>query len=69
MAITREQYKVIADRIFKSQNQRTAVEAVVFEGLSSYEAEKRFGVPKGTLSRNVRKYKNEVDYIITVNQA
>ncbi|KKC99219.1 MULTISPECIES: helix-turn-helix domain-containing protein [Photobacterium] len=67
--MTREQFKVISERIFKSQNQRTAVEAVVFEGLSSYEAEKRYGVPKGTLSRNVRKYKNEVDYITTVTQA
>ncbi|MBD8514023.1 hypothetical protein L6J37_11260 [Photobacterium sp. WH77] len=67
--MTREQFKVISERIFKSQNQRTAVEAVVFEGLSSYEAEKRYGVPKGTLSRNVRKYKNEVDYITTVTEA
>lgn len=61
--MNRTQYKIIAQRIFKSDNQRIAVEAVIFDGLSSYEAEKRFDVPKGTLSRNVRKYKNEVDYL------
>ncbi|GAB3531274.1 hypothetical protein BIT28_07835 [Photobacterium proteolyticum] len=61
--MNRTQYKIIAQRIFKSENQRIAVEAVIFDGLSSYEAEKRFDVPKGTLSRNVRKYKNEVDYL------
>ncbi|MCQ1059074.1 helix-turn-helix domain-containing protein [Photobacterium sp. DNB23_23_1] len=64
--MNRSQYKVIAQRIFKSDNQRIAVEAVIFEGLSSYEAEKRFDVPKGTLSRNVRKYKREVEYLNTV---
>ncbi|MCW8331243.1 hypothetical protein MD588_20840 [Photobacterium sp. SDRW27] len=64
--MNRTQYKIIAQRIFKSNNQRVAVEAVVFDGLSSYEAEKRFDVPKGTLSRNVRKYKNEVDYLKNV---
>lgn len=64
--MTRSQYKIIAQRIFKSDNQRTAVEAVIYDGLSSYEAEKRFDVPKGTLSRNVRKYKNEVEYLNTV---
>ncbi len=61
--MNRTQYKIIAHRIFKSENQRIAVEAVIFDGLSSYEAEKRFDVPKGTLSRNVRKYKNEVNYL------
>lgn len=64
--MTRNQYQIIAQRIFKSNNQRIAVEAVVFDGLSSYEAEKRFDVPKGTLSRNVRKYRNEVEYLNTV---
>ncbi|WP_299015168.1 hypothetical protein [uncultured Photobacterium sp.] len=64
--MTRTQFKIIAQRIFKSENQRVAVEAVIFDGLSSYEAEKRFEVPKGTLSRNVRKYKNEIDYLKTV---
>ena len=64
--MNRTQYKIIAQRIFKSDNQRVAVEAVIFDGLSSYEAEKRFDVPKGTLSRNVRKYKNEVDYLQNV---
>ncbi|ELR67842.1 hypothetical protein C942_00150 [Photobacterium marinum] len=64
--MNRSQYQIIAQRIFKSEKQRVAVEAVVFEGLSSYEAEKRFEVPKGTLSRNVRKYKNEVEYLKTV---
>ncbi|KLV08599.1 MULTISPECIES: helix-turn-helix domain-containing protein [Photobacterium] len=67
--MNRAQYQIIAQRIFKSDNQRVAVEAVVFEGLSSYEAEKRFDVPKGTLSRNVRKYKREVDYIKSVTTA
>lgn len=64
--MTRNQYQIIAQRIFKSENQRIAVEAVVFDGLSSYEAEKRFDVPKGTLSRNVRKYRNEVEYLTQV---
>ena len=64
--MNRSQYKIISHRIFKSENQRVAVEAVVFEGLSSYEAEKRFDVPKGTLSRNVRKYKREVEYLNSV---
>ncbi|WP_305370663.1 hypothetical protein [Photobacterium leiognathi] len=63
------QYQIIAQRIFKSENQRVAVAAVVFDGLSSYEAEKRFELPKGTLSRNVRKYKNEVKYIEFVSAA
>ncbi|WP_305460769.1 hypothetical protein [Photobacterium leiognathi] len=63
------QYQIIAQRIFKSENQRVAVVAVVFDGLSSYEAEKRFELPKGTLSRNVRKYKNEVKYIESVSAA
>ncbi|KPA52193.1 hypothetical protein VT25_11090 [Photobacterium leiognathi subsp. mandapamensis] len=63
------QYQIIAQRIFKSENQRIAVAAVVFDGLSSYEAEKRFELPKGTLSRNVRKYKNEVKYIESVSAA
>ncbi|GAA03983.1 MULTISPECIES: hypothetical protein [Photobacterium] len=63
------QYQIIAQRIFKSENQRVAVAAVVFDGLSSYEAEKRFELPKGTLSRNVRKYKNEVKYIESVSAA
>ncbi|OAN17760.1 hypothetical protein A3K86_02240 [Photobacterium jeanii] len=67
--MNRTQFNLIAQRIFKSQNQRVAVEAVIFDGLSSYEAEKRFDVPKGTLSRNVRKYKNEADYITTVTAA
>ncbi|WP_434143264.1 hypothetical protein [Photobacterium leiognathi] len=62
-------YQIIAQRIFKSENQRVAVAAVVFDGLSSYEAEKRFELPKGTLSRNVRKYKNEVKYIESVSAA
>ncbi len=66
ISMTRTQFKIIAQRIFKSENQRVAVEAVIFDGLSSYEAEKRFEVPKGTLSRNVRKYKNEIDYLKTV---
>ncbi len=66
ISMNRSQYQIIAQRIFKSEKQRVAVEAVVFEGLSSYEAEKRFEVPKGTLSRNVRKYKNEVEYLKTV---
>ncbi|GAL03784.1 helix-turn-helix domain-containing protein [Photobacterium aphoticum] len=64
--MNRTQYQIIAQRIFKSENQRVAVEAVIFEGLSSYEAEKRFDVPKGTLSRNVRKYKREVQYLQSV---
>ncbi|UTV26536.1 helix-turn-helix domain-containing protein [Photobacterium atrarenae] len=64
--MTRNQYQIIAQRIFKSENQRIAVEAVVFDGLSSYEAEKRFDVPKGTLSRNVRKYRDEVEYLTQV---
>lgn len=63
------QYQIIAQRIFKSDNQRVAVEAVIFEGLSSYEAEKRFEVPKGTLSRNVRKYKREIQYLQSVAAA
>ncbi|MGF1687380.1 hypothetical protein L4C36_11890 [Photobacterium japonica] len=67
--MNRTQYQIIADRIFKSDNQRVAVEAVIFEGLSSYEAEKRFDVPKGTLSRNVRKYKREVQYLQNVAAA
>ena len=67
--MNRTQYHIIADRIFKSENQRVAVEAVIFEGLSSYEAEKRFDVPKGTLSRNVRKYKREVQYLQSVATA
>ncbi|PSW21450.1 hypothetical protein C9I98_05835 [Photobacterium sanctipauli] len=64
--MNRTQYQIIAQRIFKSENQRVAVEAVIFDGLSSYEAEKRFEVPKGTLSRNVRKYKREVEYLESV---
>ncbi|UXI00027.1 helix-turn-helix domain-containing protein [Photobacterium sp. TY1-4] len=67
--MTRNQYQIIAQRIFKSENQRIAVAAVVFDGLSSYEAEKRFDVPKGTLSRNVRKYRNEVDYLTQIVEA
>ena len=67
--MNRTQYQIIAQRIFKSENQRVAVEAVIFEGLSSYEAEKRFDVPKGTLSRNVRKYKREVQYLQSVATA
>ncbi|EAR55397.1 hypothetical protein SKA34_14845 [Photobacterium sp. SKA34] len=63
------QFHIIAQRIFKSENQRVAVAAVVFDGLSSYEAEKRYELPKGTLSRNVRKYKNEVKYIESVSAA
>jgi hypothetical protein len=67
--MTNTQYDLIAQRIFKSENQRVAVAAVVFDGLSSYEAEKRYELPKGTLSRNVRKYKNEVQYIESVSAA
>ncbi|MGF1786982.1 hypothetical protein L4D00_14400 [Photobacterium swingsii] len=69
ISMNRNQFQFIAQRIFKSQNQRVAVEAVIFDGLSSYEAEKRFDVPKGTLSRNVRKYKNEAEYISSVAAA
>ncbi|MGF1682932.1 helix-turn-helix domain-containing protein [Photobacterium minamisatsumaniensis] len=64
--MNRTQFQLISQRIFKSDNQRVAVEAVIFDGLSSYEAEKRFDVPKGTLSRNVRKYKREVDYLQSI---
>ncbi|MGF1727278.1 helix-turn-helix domain-containing protein [Photobacterium nomapromontoriensis] len=67
--MNQSQYQIIAQRIFKSDNQRVAVEAVIFEGLSSYEAEKRFEVPKGTLSRNVRKYKREIEYLQSVAAA
>nr|WP_227000303.1 hypothetical protein [Photobacterium damselae] len=66
IVMNHSQFEVIAKRIFKSENQRVAVAAVIFDGLSSYEAEKRFELPKGTLSRNVRKYKNEVAYIESV---
>ncbi|MEH6532068.1 hypothetical protein L4D77_14555 [Photobacterium frigidiphilum] len=67
--MTHSQFKLIAQRIFKSEEQRSAVAAVIFDGLSSYEAEKRFELPKGTLSRNVRKYKSEVSYITNVAAA
>ncbi|KLV07185.1 hypothetical protein ABT56_06490 [Photobacterium aquae] len=67
--MNRSQYQIIAQRIFKSENQRVAVAAVVFDGISSYEAEKRFDVPKGTLSRNVRKYKREVEYLQNIATA
>ncbi|MGF1870048.1 hypothetical protein [Photobacterium indicum] len=67
--MTHSQFKLIAQRIFKSEEQRSAVAAVIFDGLSSYEAEKRFELPKGTLSRNVRKYKSEVNYITNVAAA
>jgi transposase len=67
--MTHSQFKLIAQRIFKSEGQRSAVAAVIFDGLSSYEAEKRFELPKGTLSRNVRKYKSEVNYITNVAAA
>jgi transposase len=67
--MTHSQFKLIAQRIFKSEEQRSAVVAVIFDGLSSYEAEKRFELPKGTLSRNVRKYKSEVSYITNVAAA
>ncbi|EAS44942.1 hypothetical protein C9J48_23640 [Photobacterium profundum] len=67
--MTHSQFKLIAQRIFKSEEQRSAVAAVIFDGLSSYEAEKRFELPKGTLSRNVRKYKSEVHYITNVAAA
>ncbi|WP_318923179.1 hypothetical protein [Photobacterium sp.] len=63
------QFHLIAQRIFKSEDQRTAVAAVIFDGLSSYEAEKRFDLPKGTLSRNVKKYRDEVNYIKNVAAA
>ena len=63
------QFHLIAQRIFKSEGQRTAVAAVIFDGLSSYEAEKRFELPKGTLSRNVKKYRDEVNYIKDVAAA
>ena len=67
--MTNSQFYLIAQRIFKSEGQRTAVAAVIFDGLSSYEAEKRFELPKGTLSRNVKKYRDEVTYIKDVAAA
>ncbi|PSW06049.1 hypothetical protein [Photobacterium lipolyticum] len=67
--MTHSQFHLIAQRIFKSEDQRTAVAAVIFDGLSSYEAEKRFELPKGTLSRNVKKYRAEVNYIKNVAAA
>ncbi|MGF1760935.1 hypothetical protein L4D76_24040 [Photobacterium sagamiensis] len=67
--MTNSQFHLIAQRIFKSEGQRTAVAAVIFDGFSSYEAEKRFELPKGTLSRNVKKYRDEVNYIKDVAAA
>lgn len=64
--MTRAQYKVISEKLFRNQSTRDAVAAVLFDDSSSYAAEINFGAPKGTINKAVNRTWEEWDYIQNV---
>ena len=64
--MNKKQYSIIANKLFKSPLHVKAVESVVFDNISAYCAENLHGLVRGTLSRKVNKYLDEVEYIRSI---
>ncbi|WP_150141427.1 hypothetical protein [Candidatus Enterovibrio escicola] len=58
-----KQLNIILLHLFKQPVQRQLVEAMLREGISGYEAEKRFGQPKNTGVRHFKKYQAHIEYL------
>lgn len=54
---------IILEHLFKQPEQRQIVEAMLKEGISGYEAERRFGQPKNTGVRHFKKYQIHIEYL------
>ncbi|EGR0592938.1 TPA: hypothetical protein NVH30_002960 [Vibrio cholerae] len=58
-----KQLSIILEHLFKQAEQRQVVEAMLKEGISGYEAEKRFGRPENTAARHFKKYQAHIEYL------
>lgn len=58
-----KQLEIILEHLFKKQEQRDLVKAVVREGITVYEAEKRYGVSINTGTRYTKKYDAHLTYL------
>ena len=64
--MNKKQFDIITKKLFKTVGIRAAIHDVIFNNDSAYVCEKRYSLPTGTLSRQVRKYRDHVDYINSV---
>lgn len=63
MQVSNKKLHIILEHLFKRPEHRQLVEAVVREGISVYEAEKRCGVPVNTGTRYTKKYDQHLAYL------
>ncbi|CDT76561.1 conserved hypothetical protein [Vibrio crassostreae] len=62
-----KQLKLILEHLFKREEQRQLVEAVLSNKVSSvYEAEKRFGISPNTGTRHIKKYESHIEYLKSI---
>ncbi|RYU62163.1 hypothetical protein [Aliivibrio finisterrensis] len=58
-----EKLNLILKHLFKRDEHRELVRAVVIDGVSVYEAERRYGVSINTGTRHTKKYEDHMLYL------
>ncbi len=61
--IDRNKLERVLEHLFKKHQQRDLVRAVVLEGISAYEAERRYNVTENTGTRYTNKYEKHIQYL------